>query len=391
MDRHGRDPLDLMDEIEEVLGIDVVPDELADRRGQRLPGRLRPLGRAAASVLGRHARHDASTSADATARLDDPALREALGGRARRALRDDARAARRRGRAVRSRARARAASRRRCSSAARSPTSACSRSSSASSSSRRRPRPRRAASGAIEPDQAIRSPASSSRSRRTWTPTTATASRSCASARATSSAACTVDARAHRQARCGSRTRRCCMGQDREEVEEAFAGDVVGLFDPGIFRIGDTLSDEPATSPTPASRSSRRSTSCASRSRASRSARRSRRASTQLAQEGAVQLFTRAGSAASAAPILGAVGPLQFDVLQHRDGERVRWSSGSRRCRTASRAGRAAASTPRSSSTRSWSSWCGTARGVGSAVGERASYLQRMVERHPGLDLADRA
>ncbi|MEZ4353089.1 MAG: hypothetical protein R3F16_05380 [Myxococcota bacterium] len=34
------------------------------------------------------------------------------------------------------------------------------------------------------------------------------------------------------------------MGKDREEVEEAFCGDVVGL-DPGLFRIGDTLSDEP--------------------------------------------------------------------------------------------------------------------------------------------------
>src|SRR5258706_399970 len=32
------------------------------------------------------------------------------------------------------------------------------------------------------------------------------------------------------------------MGQGREEVDEAFPGDVVGLFDPGVFRIGDTLS-----------------------------------------------------------------------------------------------------------------------------------------------------
>jgi peptide chain release factor 3 len=34
------------------------------------------------------------------------------------------------------------------------------------------------------------------------------------------------------------------MAREREEIEEAFPGDVVGLFDPGIFRIGDTLSDE---------------------------------------------------------------------------------------------------------------------------------------------------
>jgi peptide chain release factor 3 len=37
----------------------------------------------------------------------------------------------------------------------------------------------------------------------------------------------------------------------------------------------------------------------------------------QLAQEGAVQLFFEQG-AGSAAPIIGAMGQLQFDVLQHR-------------------------------------------------------------------------
>ena len=31
------------------------------------------------------------------------------------------------------------------------------------------------------------------------------------------------------------------MAQDRATVDEAFAGDIVGLFDPGIFSIGDTL------------------------------------------------------------------------------------------------------------------------------------------------------
>jgi len=32
------------------------------------------------------------------------------------------------------------------------------------------------------------------------------------------------------------------FGQEREAIDEAYAGDVIGLFDPGIFRIGDTLS-----------------------------------------------------------------------------------------------------------------------------------------------------
>ena len=31
------------------------------------------------------------------------------------------------------------------------------------------------------------------------------------------------------------------MASERETVDEAFAGDIIGLFDPGIFAIGDTI------------------------------------------------------------------------------------------------------------------------------------------------------
>ena len=31
------------------------------------------------------------------------------------------------------------------------------------------------------------------------------------------------------------------MAQDREIIEEAYAGDIIGVFDPGIFSIGDTV------------------------------------------------------------------------------------------------------------------------------------------------------
>ncbi len=34
------------------------------------------------------------------------------------------------------------------------------------------------------------------------------------------------------------------MAQEREMVEQAFPGDIIGLFDPGIFVIGDTLCSE---------------------------------------------------------------------------------------------------------------------------------------------------
>jgi peptide chain release factor 3 len=106
------------------------------------------------------------------------------------------------------------------------------------------------------------------------------------------------------------------MGKDREEVEEAYAGDVVGLFDPGIFRIGDTVSDEggfayagiPSFSP-----------ECFARVEVAGVKKRKslEKGLEQLVQEGAVQLF-RERSGGSAALILGAMGPLQFEVMKHR-------------------------------------------------------------------------
>jgi peptide chain release factor 3 len=106
------------------------------------------------------------------------------------------------------------------------------------------------------------------------------------------------------------------QAQDREVVDEAFPGDVVGLFDPGVFRIGDTLSEEggfayegiPSFSPEHFAR-----VDVAEVLKRKALA----KGLEQLVQEGAVQLFQEPG-AGSAAPILGAVGPLQFEVLQHR-------------------------------------------------------------------------
>ena len=106
------------------------------------------------------------------------------------------------------------------------------------------------------------------------------------------------------------------MARDRREVDEAFPGDVVGLFDPGVLRIGDTLSDRgtfrfegiPSFSPEHFVKVSMAEVL--------------RRKSLdkglqQLTQEGLVQLFHEP-HAGSAAPVLGAVGPLQFEVLKFR-------------------------------------------------------------------------
>ncbi len=106
------------------------------------------------------------------------------------------------------------------------------------------------------------------------------------------------------------------MARDRTSVDEAYPGDVIGLFDPGIFRIGDTLSNEgdfayegiPSFPP-----------EHFVRVRVAEVLRRKslEKGLLQLTQEGLIQLFKEPDSG-SAAPILGAIGPLQFDVLKFR-------------------------------------------------------------------------
>ena len=105
------------------------------------------------------------------------------------------------------------------------------------------------------------------------------------------------------------------MGRDREGVAKAYPGDVVGLFDPGVLRIGDTLCEDgrvaftefPAFAP---EHFMRIELGLVSRRKALA------KGLEQLSQEGAVQLF--AEDEQSSGTIVGAIGPLQFDVLKHR-------------------------------------------------------------------------
>jgi peptide chain release factor 3 len=106
------------------------------------------------------------------------------------------------------------------------------------------------------------------------------------------------------------------MARDRQAIEEAWPGDVVGIHDRGSLRIGDTLAegrrgefqDIPRFSPEHFARVQigdplrRKHLDTGLR---------------QLSEEGAAQVFY-AESIAGPAPIVGAVGPLQFDVLLHR-------------------------------------------------------------------------
>jgi peptide chain release factor 3 len=106
------------------------------------------------------------------------------------------------------------------------------------------------------------------------------------------------------------------LARDRTIVEEAWPGDVIGIHDRGGLRIGDTLSGDgdlefkgiPRFSP-----------ELFARIRINDPLRRKQLDTglQQLSEEGAAQVFYQE-SIAGPAPIVGAVGMLQFDVLIHR-------------------------------------------------------------------------
>ncbi len=106
------------------------------------------------------------------------------------------------------------------------------------------------------------------------------------------------------------------FGRDRETVDVAYPGDVVGLVGHATFRIGDTLSTDPdivfddIPSFAPECFAWIHGESTAQYKRFAKGL-------DQLLQEGVVQSFL-IEDAAQRVPLLGAVGPLQFDVVHHR-------------------------------------------------------------------------
>ena len=106
------------------------------------------------------------------------------------------------------------------------------------------------------------------------------------------------------------------MASDRQSLDEAYAGDIIGLYDPGIFRIGDTLStgspalcfdSVPRFSPEHFARV---------RLLDPMKRKQLQKGIHELAEEGTLQVFVEPGQ--SRDPILGVVGQLQFDVLAYR-------------------------------------------------------------------------
>ena len=107
------------------------------------------------------------------------------------------------------------------------------------------------------------------------------------------------------------------MAQDREVISEAYAGDIIGVFDPGIFSIGDTVTVPskkfyfegiPTFAPEHFARVSTRDTM---------KRKQFVKGVTQIAQEGAIQIFQLPGAGMEEV-IVGVVGTLQFEVLEYR-------------------------------------------------------------------------
>ena len=106
------------------------------------------------------------------------------------------------------------------------------------------------------------------------------------------------------------------FGRERETVDEAFPGDVVGVVGNFSLHIGDTVSEKPGLR---FDEIPRFAPECFAwlHSTASAHAKRFREGLEQLLQEGVVQQFTQP-QALQRVPLLGAVGPLQFEVVQYR-------------------------------------------------------------------------
>lgn len=104
------------------------------------------------------------------------------------------------------------------------------------------------------------------------------------------------------------------LARQKDVIEEAFPGDVVGLFDTGNFKIGDTLTEKelffytgiPSFSPEIFKEVVNKDPM---------KTKQLEKGLSQLTDEGVAQLFTQFGGNKK---IIGCVGELQFEVIQYR-------------------------------------------------------------------------
>lgn len=106
------------------------------------------------------------------------------------------------------------------------------------------------------------------------------------------------------------------MARERNDVETAYAGDIIGMFDPGHFRIGDAVCEgkplefDGIPQFAPEHFAIARLAEVVKRKQLQKGL-------DQLSQEGAIQVFRQKGLL-DRDPIVGAIGQLQFDVLKFR-------------------------------------------------------------------------
>ena len=106
------------------------------------------------------------------------------------------------------------------------------------------------------------------------------------------------------------------FGQERETVDVAWPGDIVGIVGHSEIRVGDTLTDKPGIVYTALPRFAPEVFAYLHSDNTSQF-KRFREGLDQLLQEGVVQVL-QVRNSLSRVPLLGAVGPLQFDVVQYR-------------------------------------------------------------------------
>ena len=106
------------------------------------------------------------------------------------------------------------------------------------------------------------------------------------------------------------------FGRDRETIETAWPGDVVGLVNAAALGVGDTLyAERPVTYPPLTTFAPEHFAVCRGRDTAKH--KQFRRGIEQLDSEGVVQVL-RSDRRGDGAPVLAVVGPMQFEVASHR-------------------------------------------------------------------------
>ncbi len=104
------------------------------------------------------------------------------------------------------------------------------------------------------------------------------------------------------------------MSQNRDIVEEAYPGDIIGIFDPGIYQIGDTLTEG---DPFEFRKLPQFTPELFAKVTANHAMKHKQfhKGLSQLTEEGAVQVYK---DPSTEDIILGVVGELQFEVFQYR-------------------------------------------------------------------------